>query len=260
LNVLHLFYSLGSFIGPILSGLVISWYGNWRLSFSIMAILFCPLIGISILAAHKSHGVRPRMAEPGKGVGMVELIKRGRTLVLAGFFYLGAETGTTAWLPTFLVLVRGFSIGLAGVALGLFWGAMAVGRLVLGSVTDRVRFRRMILLSSLLSAVLIFLGIVVGNEFWIIISWSLSGFVMAPIMPTVFAWTNRLFDSRTGFVTGVIYGVGFGGGVFSPWLLGSLADLLSLRLAMLYLVFSISAIGVSILIANDSALFRNNES
>ena len=251
LNVLHLFYSLGSFVGPILAGLVISWYGNWRLPYSIMAALFCPLIVISIFAAHKSHGVGVRTVESSNGIALEDIVNRGRALMLAGFFYLGAETGTTAWLPTFLVLVRGFSIELAGVSLGLFWGAMAVGRLVLGSVTDRVRFRRMILFSSILSAVLIFLGIMVAGESWIIISWTLSGFVMAPVMPTVFAWTNRLFDSRRGFVTGVIYGVGFGGGVFSPWLLGTLADLLSLKLAMLYLVFSTSAIGVSILIADD---------
>ena len=71
----------------------------------------------------------------------------------------------------------------------------------------------------------------------------MSGFVMAPIMPTVFALTNRLFDSRKGFVTGVVYCVGFAGAAFSPWLLGALAELLSLSLAMLYLVFSTSAIG-----------------
>jgi nitrate/nitrite transporter NarK len=70
-------------------------------------------------------------------------------------------------------------------------------------------------------------------------------------MPTVFALTNRLFDSRRGFVTGVIYGVGFGGGVFAPWLLGTLADLLSLRVAMFYIVFSSLAICVSILMVND---------
>ena len=40
LNVLHLFYSLGSFVGPIVAGLVISWYGKWRLPYSIMAARF----------------------------------------------------------------------------------------------------------------------------------------------------------------------------------------------------------------------------
>lgn len=251
MNGLHLFYSLGSFVGPILAGLLISWYGNWRLPYSIMVILFVPLTILSIVAACKSHEVRARVVESGNGIALREIVRQGRALMFAGFFYLGAEAGTTAWLPTFLVIVRGFSIELAGVSLGLFWGAMAVGRLVLGSVTDRVRFRRMTLFSSMLSAFLIFLGIIVAGDFWVIILWSLSGFVMAPIMPTVFALTNRLFDSRRGFVTGVIYGVGFGGGVFAPWLLGTLADLLSLRVAMFYLVFSSLAIGVSILMVND---------
>jgi len=258
LNILHLFYSLGSFVGPIVAALVISWYGNWRLSYSMMAAVFGLLIVISILTARKSDGVRARMVEPGEGIAMREVVTRGWVLMLAMFFYLGAETGTSAWLPTFLVMMRGFSIELAGVSLGLFWGTMAVGRLVLGSVTDRVRFRRIILFSSIVSAVLIFLGIMIGSNSWMIISWSTSGFVMGPIMPTLFAWANRLFDSRRGFVTGLIYCVGFAGGVFSPWLLGTLADLLSLRFAMLYLVFSISAVGVSILMVHDSRLLRHD--
>ena len=254
LNALHLFYSLGSFIGPVLAGLVITWYGSWRLSYLIMAAFFGPLIVISILTTREMHRERIMKVgtgESGDGVSTGEIVKRGRALVLAGFFYLGAETGTNAWLPTFLVIVRGFSIELAGLSLGLFWGSMAAGRLILGSVTDRIHFKRMILLSSILSAILIFVGIMVADQFWIIISWSLSGFVMGPVMPTIFAWTSRLFTKRSGFATGVIYGIGFGGGVFTPWLLGVLADLLSLRLAILYLVFSVSIIGISMLTAHD---------
>ena len=254
LNALHLFYSLGSFIGPVLAGLVITWYGSWRLSYLIMSAFFGPLIVISILTTRKMHRERIMKVGTGEsanGVSTSEIVKLGRALMLAGFFYLGAETGTNAWLPTFLVLVRGFSIELAGLSLGLFWGSMAVGRLILGGVTDRIHFKRMILLSSFLSTILIFMGITVADQFWIIISWSLSGFVMGPVMPTIFAWTSRLFTRRSGFATGVIYGIGFGGGVFTPWLLGVLADLLSLRLALLYLVFSVSIIGISMLTAHD---------
>ena len=254
LNALHLFYSLGSFIGPVLAGLLITWYGSWRLSYLIMAAFFGPLTVISILTTREMHRERIMKVgtgDSGNGVSTSEIVKRGRALVLGGFFYLGAETGMNAWLPTFLVLVRGFSIELAGLSLGLFWGSMAAGRLILGSVTDRIHFKRMILLSSILSTILIFVGIMVADQFWIIISWSLSGFVMGPVMPTIFAWTSRLFTKRSGFATGVIYGIGFGGGVFTPWLLGVLADLLSLRLAILYLVFSVSIIGISMLTAHD---------
>ena len=254
LNILHLFYSLGSFIGPVLAGLVITWYGSWRLSYLIAATFFGPLIMISILMTRKMRKeniMKSGTSESSNDVSTGEIVKRGRVLMLAGFFYLGAETGTNAWLPTFLVLVRGFSIELAGLSLGLFWGAMAAGRLILGSVTDRIHFRRMILLSSILSTILIIVGITVTNQFWIIASWPLCGFVMGPIMPTIFAWANRIFTKRSGFATGVIYGVGFGGGVFAPWLLGVLADLFSLRQAILCLAFLVLAIGISMLTTND---------
>ena len=251
LNFLHVFYSFGAFIGPILAVVVISWYGSWRLSYLTMAILFGPLILVSFLVAHKNQKGETRNDGSDEYVGVKELFRRGRVLMIVGFFYVGTEMGTNAWLPTFLVLERGFSIGLAGLSLGLFWGTMAVGRLILGSLTDRLRFRRMILLSSILSSVLILIGVTCESQFWIVVLWSLSGFVMGPLLPTVFAWSSRLFTSRSGFAIGVIYSLGFIGGVFSPWLLGALADLFSLNLAMIYLAFSTSAISVSMLMANE---------
>ena len=254
LNVLHLFYSLGAFVGPVLAGLIITWYGSWRLSYLIVAVFFGPLIVASVLMTRRVRRENLREAslmESGKGVSVSDIVKHGRALMLAGFFYLSAETGTNAWLPTFLVLVRGFSIESAGFSLGLFWGAMAAGRLILGSVTDKVHFRRMILLCSVLSAALILIGLSLANQFLIIILWSLSGFAMGPVMPTIFAWTSRLFPQRSGFATGLIYGVGFAGGVFTPWLLGVLADLISLEQAIFCLAVSALAIGVSILAIND---------
>ncbi len=251
LNFLHLFYSFGSFVGPLLAVVVISWYGSWRLSYLVMVILFVPLILVSILTAHKSPRVRTKHGLQNERVEVKEIFRHGGVFMMAGFFYLGTETATNAWLPTFLVLERGFSFGLAGLSLGFFWGAMALGRFVLGSLTDRVRFRRMILLCSVLSSILIFVGATTESQFWIVTSWSLSGFVMGPILPTVFAWISRLFTSRSGFATGVIYSLGFVGGVFSPWLLGTLATIFSLNLAMLYLPFSTLAISASMLMAND---------
>jgi fucose permease len=248
LNILHLFFCLGSFVGPVLAALFITAYGSWRLSYLVMACAFLPLLLISIHAALKMHATSfsRHVTEETKGnVSTTEILKHGRALMVTGFFYLGSEQGINAWLPTFLVLVRGFSIELAGLSLGLFWGAMAAGRLVLGSVTDRLHFRRMIILSALLSTALISVGIIATNQLLTLISWPLSGFFMAPIMPTVFAWTSRLFPKRSGFATGVIYGIGFAGGVFSPWLLGVLSDQLSLTQAMPYLALSLMIICIT---------------
>ena len=125
---------------------------------------------------------------------------------------------------------------------GIFdWVSWNVPWILLGSHGRRSidtwePFRRMVMLSSILSSALIFVGVTVESQFWIYVSWSPCGFTIGPLLPTVFAWTNRLFTSRSGFATGLIYSLGFVGGVFSPWLLGTLADFLSLNLAMIYLV------------------------
>jgi len=251
LNFLHTFYCIGSFVGPVLAVVFISLYGNWRLSYVAVVTLFGALTLASILVGRNSQRTGAEYKGLGEHVGVKELFRDGRILMITGFFYIGTEMGTNAWLPTFLVLERNFSLWLAGMSLSLFWGAMAAGRLVLGSITDRFQFRRMIILSSILSSALILLGITVQDQTWIVVSWSLCGFVMGPLLPTVFAWTSRQFSSRSGFATGVIYSLGFFGGVFSPWLLGAIADLSSLNLAMIYLFFSTSAICIAMLAAKE---------
>ena len=257
LNFLHAFYCFGSFVGPILAVLFISWYGSWRLSYLAVVTLFGLLLLVSIFVGRMSQRTGTESKQLGEHVGVYELFRDGRILMITGFFYIGTEMGTNAWLPTFLVLERNFSIWLAGMSLSFFWGAMAAGRLILGSLTDRFQFRRMIILSSISSSVLILLGISVQNQIWIVASWSLCGFVMGPLLPTVFAWTSRQFSSRSGFATGVIYSLGFFGGVFSPWLLGAIADFSSLNLAMIYLFFSTSAISIAMLAAREPVYLQS---
>ncbi len=258
LNVLHLFFSLGAFLGPMLSGFLIASYGSWRLPYLVTCIAGIPLSLVAIMLVLKTRlakcsEVPSREVVPQPDGQLLDAFFNGRALLVAGFFYFSAEVGANAWLPTFLIFERGFTIELASVSIGLFWAFMALGRLVLGNLADRVGYRKLIFSCALASAISILAAIFVEETHLIIALWCFSGFALGPIMPTIFAWTTILFPNRRGLATGVVYSVGLMGGVFSPWLMGALADLYNLEIAALCMTLSAFAIaGVALTLRRDS--------
>jgi fucose permease len=264
LSILHSFFSAGAFIGPILAGILIVQYGNWRLPYLLASLLIAPLALSAFLVARRAKSQYPtEMTETSESedssIRILDVLAEGRVLLVAGFFYFGAELGANAWLPSFLMIERSFPIELASLSIGLFWASMALGRLGLASFADRVGYRKMIVASASFGAIFILGAISIQGKYVIMVLWCLSGFAFGPIMPTIFAWTASLFPSRRGAATGAVYSVGFIGAVFSPWVLGALADLYSLDMAALYLAFSAFAIAPSALMLRRRAVRSPND-
>ncbi len=253
LNLLHAFFSLGAFMGPALAGLLMVKYGSWRLPYMMSSLAFVPLVVVTLILirTRRFDGSRKdlsRFETHAERESFGGVMKRGWALALAGFFYLGLELGTSAWLATFLIVERSFPIELASLSVALFWASMAGGRLALGSLTDRFGYKRTMALCSALAAIGILASVLVGDRYALVALWSLLGFIFGPIVPTIFAWTNKLFPSRPGFAMGIIYSVAFLGAIFSPWFLGELAQFYSLKISILYLAFSACGICVSVLL------------
>jgi fucose permease len=253
LNILHVFYSVGAFAGPAFASLVITQYGSWRLPYLAVSFVFVPLF---VTAAALSRKLKQVAAISSSSVaqieredrGVREILRAGSALIVAGFFYLGAEIGITAWLPTFLTLEKSHSLQFAGVCIGLFWAAMAGGRLTLASVTDRFGYEKVIMTCSTLAAAMIFAGVFVRDWILTVTVWSLSGFLLGPVFPTMLASMSRLFPSRKGFATGVVYSCGFLGAVFAPWFVGVVAQSYSLSASIFYLALSSLAVAISVLL------------
>ena len=253
LNVVHVFYSVGAFIGPALAGLLIESYRNWKLPYLVTCIGFAPLTAFAAIRTirgrnHTCSASSRATSTHNADTGLLRVLLRGHALMLAGFFYLGAEWGTNAWLASFLILERGFSIALAGLSTSLFWALMAVGRLSLGRLVDRLGYRKMMLCCSSVGALSILAATLVEGRYMTVALWAFSGFIFGPMMPTIFAWTSTLFPSRRGFASGAVYSAASLGAVLSPWIIGALADLYSLTISAFYLVFSTLAIGLSVLL------------
>ncbi|MGC8849702.1 MAG: MFS transporter [Candidatus Bathyarchaeia archaeon] len=254
LNILHIFWSIGAFIGPALAGLLIIKYGNWRLPYWAICLAFMPLIVTSLTSVRRMSPERGGLKLKLGDVAEVGGLKTLGALILLGFLYLSVELGVNAWLPSFLLLERGFPMALASLSISLFWAFMAVGRLILGGFADRIGYGRLILTASVLGSTSILAGILEREIHLVMGLWALSGLMFGPIFPTILAWANRLFPSRRGLASGSIFSIGILGGVFSPWFIGVMAELYTLKIFALYVSFSGFLIGLSTLFLGSTPI------
>ncbi|MEM3608462.1 MAG: MFS transporter [Candidatus Bathyarchaeia archaeon] len=254
LNILHIFWSVGAFIGPALAGLLIMEYGEWRLPYQTVCLAFMPLIATSLISAWRAAPERGRVKLEMGGRVDARSLKTLGALILAGFLYLSVELGVNAWLPSFLILEKGFPMTLASLSISLFWAFMAAGRLILGGFADRVGYGRLILSASALGSTSILAGVLEERTHVIMGLWALSGLMFGPIFPTILAWASKLFPSQRGLASGSIFSIGILGGVLSPWFIGAMAELYTLEISALYLSFSGFMIGLSTLILGRSVL------
>lgn len=214
LTFLHVGWSVGAFAGPVLAGAYFT-SGDVRGLFGTAAGLAALFFAGALLTHRKLPDLRPppRTPRAGKG-GLLPL------LILLGFFYAGAEMGVNVWLPAHLQS-GGADPGQAGLALGVFWGSMGAGRVVLGPFLDKVGLRRMALLMAFLG-----LGSLVANGLLPggppAARWALAGFAFSILFPASMAFAARHYPGETGAAVGAVFGIGILGAVAVPGLIGVL--------------------------------------
>jgi fucose permease len=115
--------------------------------------------------------------------------------ILLFLVYTGVETAAGQWAYTLFVEGRAISPQAAGVAVSVYWGALAVGRLLAGLIADRVApssLTRWSMAGVLAGAVLIWLNLAP----WVSVAGlGLMGLAAAPIFPALIGVTPHRFGA-----------------------------------------------------------------
>lgn len=185
---------------------------------------FSVVVGVLFLFCHVDRHQRP--AGPGAILVYKKLLSnRAFLVILAGvFMYIGLETGITTWIPLFLVNHDGFSKGIAGSGLMMFWFLMAGGRFVIPRVTRMASGR---LVRVLLTFAALLIGLVlVGAPPWVdLLALGMSGLMMSVSFPLFQASTGQMFPKNVGTAFGLLsVTVGLAGTIF-PSLMGWISDM-----------------------------------
>lgn len=169
--------------------------------------------------------------------------------------YGGAETAMGQLMPTFLTQTGRATAGVAAFAAGLYWGTLALGRLVLGPVVKRMGMRRFLLAFGGSSAIVAALFSVAPGPLASFVLPMLFGLALAMLWPTGIVVARSMLPGvpaqqivgATGFTTSM-------GSLLVPalagWLAGQFAPaaiLLSISGSLLVLLVTVPMVTPQIL-------------
>jgi len=221
LNQLHFWFGVGALCGPLLAGLMITYF-NWRL-------LFTVTIGIMVLYLIYMYSQNyPKVARsrvsPWKSLSSIALQPEMLLLGVIMFCYTGTGTAYIGWINTHLTRTHHLSNFYASLVLTLYSAGLAVGRLFVVFISRRLTYAKILLGGAFLSCFSASLAVFSHNPIIIGIGFALTGVFFATLLPTSLALGTKLFPEYTGTVTGLLIFFGALGRTFLPGLVGVIAD------------------------------------
>jgi MFS transporter, FHS family, L-fucose permease len=240
--------SLGSISGPYLTTLVIGAGFAWYRIFPVFAAatLLTLLLMLALRAAPGAAPAGDRADRGDRGAGGADggtrpagiassfalLAEPAVALAVGGIFlYVGAEVGLNSWLATLLAGSFGMQLSSTATSLGpgMFFIALAVGRLAGSAVLSFMGARRFLLVTVLLglAGLVLILSAVQGLA---ILGIACCGLGFANVWPLLFALTVESRPERSGALSGLMC-MAIAGGAVLPVLMGQIADRGGVRLA-----------------------------
>ena len=141
---LHASWAIGATLGPALIGLVLVTAGSWRFGYAVAALAFVAFAVATYLVRGDLAAAPESEEAPIATRGARRVAVMGAALM---FVYVGLELGAGQWTFTRLTADGALSDGLAGLAVFLYWSALAAGRIALAIFGTRVSAERLIDLS-----------------------------------------------------------------------------------------------------------------
>jgi fucose permease len=144
MGALHASWALGATLGPVLIGVVLVATGSWRLGYAVAALAYVVLAVATYLARSELGAPQESDDTPNATTPTGRTVAAGAALL---FVYVGIELGAGQWSFTRLTADGAVTDTIAGLAVFLYWSALAAGRIALATLGDRVGATRLFDLS-----------------------------------------------------------------------------------------------------------------
>jgi len=230
-NFGNVFFGLGLFITPLLSGLLFKKYPDaYSTNIIVLAVIVLLPVLLALIAEYPVSSAGFQFSEGASLLGQIAVIVAGITL----FLYIALEVSLTNWVaPYGAEVIKKVTPSLqqatidakAKYMMSVFAIAMMVGRLIASQIAAITRIGdKVVATMAVIIAVVIFIMTKSSSEpvAWILAA--LAGLGCAPCFPTIVGVTFSKFNPRVyGSVFGIIFAIGLAGAVIVPKLIGNLA-------------------------------------
>ncbi len=228
LSRLHLCFSLGALAAPLVIAAFVELGVAWRLPFAATSIVVLA-IGLGLATSHLGVHRAAVTSRVGRQSGGLRVPVPLVLLMVAITSYVAAESGISSWLVRFLDAAP---IGVATLALSLFWAGLAIGRLVASRVAHRYAPMAVATACGLATGAAVLAAVVVP---WIGVSialFAVAGVACGPIYPMIVASGGALYPARANAVSGVLTAAAVTGSVVYPPAMGFVSNGFGLGVGM----------------------------
>lgn len=184
--------------------------------------------------ASKYH--HPDSSEPDlaklEGRGLSEVLKHRAVWMCAAYLlmYVGTESAISGWIVVFMTRARHVRPALANLCSTGFWAGMAVGRLILGPVTERRGIRPSVTAYLVLAMATGAVFALVKNLAVSILLLAMVGAFCGPLFPSSIVFLASAIPSNIHVAAvSFVSSVGQVGGAGLPALLGIISEAVGIR-------------------------------
>src|SRR5215207_59585 len=227
--VLHATFSAGGVAGALSAGALLSAGVDFRYVY--LALL--PPLGAVVLGVAAT-----RLPPPGRpredGTREAGLYRNLPLLLIAVIATLAllSEGEMEHWSGVYLRRTLGLSALLGGSGVAVFYGSMAAGRLGAAWTIRRFGNRRTLMGAGLLTAGGMALALATREPLLVIAGFLLVGLALSAVVPIAFSVAGYLAPGRAGAAISVVTTLGYGGFLLGPVIVGGLAEVFGLRVAL----------------------------
>lgn len=226
MNWLHACYCFGAMLGPVLMTSVLTSGRHYSTGYTIVGGVMLSLAVVFLATRPRWGQAAAQAVTDAPTVATLEALRHPAVLTQAALFFLytGLEMTLSQWAFTVLTESRGVAVRPAGLAVGVYWGSIGVGRVVFGVYAERIgidRLLRYCLLAATAGAALFAVAASVETAF---AGLALAGFGLAPVFPCLMTRTpQRLGAGLSAHAVGFQVGAAMIGAAAVPGVLGMIA-------------------------------------
>jgi MFS transporter, FHS family, L-fucose permease len=230
-----------SLLGPVITTLMATMFGNWKLVFAVYALT--SLLAVTWLYLTNIEESKSTH-EAATFRSCFSLLKNKFIVVMAlGIFMLvGSDVGMNSNIANFLQNQFGLSLERASLGISLYFTALMIGRFSGAIILNWISARIFLLLTAIISLISM-IGMLISPSVLVVqIAIFMVGLGSANLFPLIFSIALEKMPDRSNEISGLMI-MAVSGGAFLPPLMGMVstnfgvrASFLVLVLAMIYLV------------------------
>ena len=243
MSFLHAGFSGGAMVGAVGAGLLIQAGLDYRIVYLAM---LAPLGCVILAAATTRFPTTANESSEGAGEKNMGLTRHLPLLLVGMIATLGllSEGEMEHWSGIYLRQTLGLPALLGGSGVAVFYAAMAAGRLGTAWAVRSFGNRKTLLAAGLFTAGGMGLALATREPLLVVCGFLVVGLALSGVAPIAFSAAGDLAPGRAGGAISAVTTLGYGGFLLGPVVVGGLAELLGLRVAL----GTIAAAGVLIFV------------